>query len=202
MSRDMKTMSMNAARNHRRSIFSTFISAALIRRLSSDLSSLLSFVRFRFDVASLFSFAGLRNSRGTPGAPSSLSPYSPVRSLSRGPSCFVPSVPSAQCDIYGFLLGPCVEAAIIPEREKSSPRFRRPSPSVSEYGPKCGSQGRQAATDDDDNNKDNDDDDDNRGDGGGGGGDENDTRVRVQRFWDCFSPSSFFREKGCVRLVR
>lgn len=28
--------------------------------------------------------------------------------------CFVPSVLAAQCDIYGFLLGACAEAAIIP----------------------------------------------------------------------------------------
>lgn len=55
-----------------------------------------------------------------------------VRLLSRGPSCFVPSVPGAQCDIYGFLLGPCVEAAIIPKRARERkreafPRLRRPS---------------------------------------------------------------------------
>lgn len=69
------------------------------------------------------------------GAPKPLHPRRcPARSLSRGPGCFVPSVPGAQCDIYGFLLGPCVEAAIIPEREKSSPRCRRPSSSVPKYG--------------------------------------------------------------------
>lgn len=34
--------------------------------------------------------------------------------------CFVPSVPAAQCDIYGFLLRACAEAAIIPAVTPSS----------------------------------------------------------------------------------
>lgn len=41
--------------------------------------------------------------------------------------CFVPSVPAAQCDIYGFLLGACAEAAIIPAAQiPLSPRSLDP----------------------------------------------------------------------------
>lgn len=55
------------------------------------------------------------NSSSPPFLPSPPSPPPPLLS-----GCFVPSVPAAQCDIYGFLLGggrgggPCAEAAIIP----------------------------------------------------------------------------------------
>lgn len=43
--------------------------------------------------------------------------------------CFVPSVLAAQCDIYGFLLGACAEAAIIPAAN--------PLPSPSDPPPPC-----------------------------------------------------------------
>jgi len=75
---------------------------------------------------SLFSLADLRNlweslhpSLPAPlGAPSSLSSRRhPVLVSWSKLFCSV-SRPGAQCDIYGFLLGPCVEPAIILERER------------------------------------------------------------------------------------
>lgn len=126
----------------RRRVSSFLISATLIRGLLSELS--------------FFSPPSIRV------GPLSLSPLArwstklareprrplPAGLLPAGPlvvsSCFVPSVPGAQCDIYGFLLGPCVEAAIIPKRARESergPSLRRPSHGM-DTGSKCSSQGR------------------------------------------------------------
>ena len=129
----------------------------------------------------------------------SRSPFIPLFPPPPGPClmsklfCSV-SRPGAQCDIYGFLLGPCVEPAIILERERERERGERereksplPSFQSADTSLKCSSHGCQAAANDDN------DDDDDDGDGGEGG---DDTRIRVQHFWNCFSPSSFFRKEN------
>lgn len=136
----------------RRLVSSSLISATLIRGLLSNLSSfsgpsirLSHRLSLSFFPLACWSTKLARDSRGL----SLLVSSRLVRSLSRGPSCFVPSVPGAQCDIYGFLLGPCVEAAIIPrrvrEREKgglpSTPRTLSLLPGM-DTGSKCSSQGR------------------------------------------------------------
>lgn len=122
-----------------------------MRGLSFDLSSVsLPHVYSTLCFSFFFLSTRLRNSRGPPEA----SPhYCPVRSSSRSPSCFVPSVPGAQCDIYGFLLGAlCRSRHYTKERERfSSPRLRPSSCLGIGYRPEvCSSQKRQAATDDDD----------------------------------------------------
>jgi len=73
------------------------------------------------------------------------------------------------------------------ERERERERSPLPSFQSADTSPKCSSHGCQAAANDDN------DDDDDDGDGGEGG---DDTRIRVQRFWNCFSPSSFFRKEN------